>query len=183
MKTWRWQRGDVPVGCLVGGVVVVVVILIAIKVAPITIAVGEFDKEIGVLADRANRREYHNQRILQSILEKAQKLDLPVTKKEVDIKRTSSGRYSTRSNLCRLGPRGRANVIRECRVGQGGTRCGGCASASSNRYVDRSVCRVHQSPGHGAYLVEHDHLRVVHDAKFVISSEAEGRVEKSVREP
>ena len=90
MKTWRSQRGDVPVGCLVGGVVVVVVILIAIKVAPLTIAVGEFDKEIGVLADRANRREYNDQRILQSILNKAQNLDLPVTKKEVDIKRTST---------------------------------------------------------------------------------------------
>ena len=90
MKTWRSQRGDVPVGCLVGGVVVVVVILIAIKVAPLTIAIGEFDKEIGVLADRANRREYNDQRILQSILLKAQNLDLPVTKKQVDIKRTST---------------------------------------------------------------------------------------------
>jgi len=90
MKSWRSQRGDVPVGCLVGGVVVVVVILIAIKVAPITINIGEFDKEIGVLADRANRREYHDQRILKSILAKAESLDLPVTKKDVTIKRTST---------------------------------------------------------------------------------------------
>jgi len=90
MKTWRSQRGDVPVGCLVGGVVVVVVILIAIKVVPIQLNVGEFDKEIGVLADRANRREYTDKRILQSILLKAQALDLPVTKKEVVIKRTST---------------------------------------------------------------------------------------------
>jgi len=90
MKTWRSQRGDVPVGCLVGGVVVVVVILIAIKVVPIQLNVGEFDKEIGVLADRANRREYTDKRILQSILLKAQALDLPVTKKEVNIKRTST---------------------------------------------------------------------------------------------
>ena len=90
MKTWRSQRGDVPVGCLVGGVVVVVVILIAIKVAPVSIACGEFDKEIGVLADRANRREYDDKRILQSILAKAQALDLPVTKKQVDINRTSA---------------------------------------------------------------------------------------------
>jgi hypothetical protein len=74
----------------VGGVVVVLVVLIAIKVAPVTIAVGEFDKEIGVLADRANRREYHDQRILQSILDKAERLDLPVTKKQVDIDRTST---------------------------------------------------------------------------------------------
>jgi len=37
---------------------------------------------------------------------------------------------------------------------------------------------VHQMP-----RPRHDHLRVVHDANPVISSEAEGRVEKSVREP
>ena len=90
MNRWRSQRGDVPIGCLVGGVVVVVVILIAIKVTPVSIHVGELDKEIGVLADRANRREYNDQRILKSILVKAEALDLPVTKKEVEIKRTST---------------------------------------------------------------------------------------------
>jgi len=90
MKIWRSQRGDVPVGCLVGGVVVLIVVLIGIKVTPIMLNVGEFDKEIGVLADRANRREYHDRRILQSILLKAQALDLPVTKENVTIKRTST---------------------------------------------------------------------------------------------
>ena len=54
------------------------------------IHVGEFDKEIGVLADRANRREYHDQRIRKSILVKSEQLDLPVTKKSIDIKRTSN---------------------------------------------------------------------------------------------
>ena len=43
MKTWRYQRGDVPVGCLVGGAVALIVILVAIKVAPIMIHVGELD--------------------------------------------------------------------------------------------------------------------------------------------
>jgi hypothetical protein len=57
MKTWRYQRGDVPVGCLVGGLVALIVALIGIKVAPIMINVGELDKQIGVYADRANRRE------------------------------------------------------------------------------------------------------------------------------
>jgi len=89
MKTWRFQRGDVPVGCLVGMVVALVVVLIAIKVTPLVISVGELDKEISVLADRANRREYKDPRILEAILEKAEALDLPVTKKDVTIKRTS----------------------------------------------------------------------------------------------
>jgi hypothetical protein len=91
MRGWRYQRGDVPVGCLVGGVVALIVVLISIKVAPIMIHVGELDREIGVLADRANRREYNDQRIRRSILEKAEELDLPVDKKRgVDIKRTSN---------------------------------------------------------------------------------------------
>lgn len=90
MKSWRYQRGDVPIGCLVGGIVALVVVLVSIKVAPIMIHVGELDKEIGVLADRANRREYHDQRIRKSILTKAEQLDLPLNKKSVDIKRTSN---------------------------------------------------------------------------------------------
>jgi hypothetical protein len=90
MTRWRYQRGDVPVGCLVGGVVAIVVVLVAIKVAPIMIHVGELDKEISNLADRANRREYTDQRIRHDILERAELLDLPVTKKSVNIKRTSN---------------------------------------------------------------------------------------------
>jgi hypothetical protein len=89
MKTWRFQRGDVPVGCLVGMVVALIVVLVAIKVTPLVISVGELDKEISVLADRANRREYKDARILADILTKAEALDLPVTKKDVKIKRTS----------------------------------------------------------------------------------------------
>ena len=90
MRTWRFQRGDVPVGCLVGGVVALIVVLVTIKVAPIMLHVGEFDKEISALADRANRREYNDQRIRKTILAKADQLDLPVTKKDIDIKRTSN---------------------------------------------------------------------------------------------
>lgn len=90
MKSWRSQRGDVPVGCLISGVVLLVVVLVAIKVAPVVLNVGEFDNKISVLADRANRREYDNKRILLEILTKAESLDLPVSKKSVKIKRTSN---------------------------------------------------------------------------------------------
>ncbi len=90
MRTWRYQRGDVPVGCLVGGVVAIIVVLVTIKVTPLMIHVGELDKEIGVLADRANRREYHDKRNQRSLITKAEQRDLPVTKKNIDIKRTSN---------------------------------------------------------------------------------------------
>jgi len=72
-------------------VVALIVVLIAIKVVPIMIHVGELDREISALADRANRREYNDERIRRSILEKAEELDLPVDKKKgIDIKRTSN---------------------------------------------------------------------------------------------
>jgi len=90
MTRWRFERGDVPVGCLVGMVVLLVVALVAIKAAPLIVNVGELDKEIETLADRANRREYNDERIIKSILEKAENLDLPVTAKNITIKRTSS---------------------------------------------------------------------------------------------
>ena len=90
MKTWRYQRGDVPVGCLVGGLVALIVTLVSIKVAPIMIHVGELDKQIGVYADRANRREYNDKRIERGILAKAESLGLPVTKKNIKIQRTSN---------------------------------------------------------------------------------------------
>ncbi len=90
MTRWRFERGDVPIGCLVGMVVLLVVALVAIKAAPLIVNVGELDKEIETLADRANRREYNDERIIKSILEKAENLDLPVTAKNITIKRTSS---------------------------------------------------------------------------------------------
>jgi hypothetical protein len=89
MRTWRFQRGDVPIGCLVGMVVILVVALVGIKVAPVVISVGELDKEINALADRSSRRDYNDERILHDILQKAEQLDLPVTKKDVTIKRSS----------------------------------------------------------------------------------------------
>ena len=90
MTSWRSQRGDVPVGCLIGGVVLLIVVLVAIKVTPVVLNVGELDNKISTLADRANRREYNDKRILAEILKKAELLDLPVAKKNVKIKRTSN---------------------------------------------------------------------------------------------
>lgn len=90
MTRWRFQRGDVPVGCMVGLVVLLLTAMIGIKVTPVMINVGELDKEISTLADRANRREYKDERIVSDILRKAENLDLQVTKKDITIKRTSS---------------------------------------------------------------------------------------------
>ena len=89
MKGWQDQRGDVPIGCLVGMVVLLAVVLVAIKVSPVIIASGEFEKEASVLADRANRRDYTDKRIQRDLLLKAEELDLPIVKKDISIKRTA----------------------------------------------------------------------------------------------
>ena len=86
----RRERGDVPIGCLIGLVLIGVAALVAIKAGPIMISIGELDSEISVLADRANRLDYNDKRIMRDILDKAQFLDLPVTKKDVKIERSRS---------------------------------------------------------------------------------------------
>jgi hypothetical protein len=90
MQGTRRQRGDVPVGCLLGFVVAVLVAVIAIKTVPVIVTVGEFDKEVKAQADRANRLEYTDKRIHQNLLLKANELGLPINSKSIWIKRTSS---------------------------------------------------------------------------------------------
>ena len=84
----RQERGDVPVGCLVGLVVLAVATLIGIKATPIMVNVGAMDQQIVNLADRAGRRDYKDKRIIRDILEKADELDLPVTLESIKIERS-----------------------------------------------------------------------------------------------
>jgi hypothetical protein len=88
MRNRRFERGDVPVGCIVGLLVLLVVILISFRAVPLMINVGELDREISILADRANRMEYNDERILNDILYRAEALLLPVTEENVEIERT-----------------------------------------------------------------------------------------------
>jgi hypothetical protein len=87
MKVWNNQRGDVPVGCLIGFVLLVLIAIFAMNTIPAQLDLGEFEKRVEELADRANRREYTNARIQAEILEKAKDLDLAVTDKNIEIDR------------------------------------------------------------------------------------------------
>ena len=95
MSRWRWQRGDVPVGCLVGLVVLFIAALIAIKVVPVMSKMGEFERVVRNNADRANRIDYTDKRIVKNILDSAHELDLPVTEKDITVKR-GDGRMRVR---------------------------------------------------------------------------------------
>jgi hypothetical protein len=90
MNPHRRQRGDVPLGCLVGFVVAVLVAVIAIKVVPVMVNVGEFDKEIKANAERANNFGYTDKRIRANIVAKADELDIPIHSKSVWIKRSAT---------------------------------------------------------------------------------------------
>ena len=88
MKAWIHERGDVPVGCLIGFVLLVLIAIFAMNTIPAQVDLGELEKRVEELADRANRREYTNVRIQSEILEKAKDLDLPITEKNIEIDRT-----------------------------------------------------------------------------------------------
>ena len=90
MDKWRSQRGDVPVGCLVGFVVAVVVALIAIKTIPVLVSVGEFDKEVKAYADRASRPDYDDKRIRRDLAAIAEERDIPIGAKDIWINRAGN---------------------------------------------------------------------------------------------
>lgn len=85
MTAWKNQRGDVPVGCLLGFVVLVLVAIIAMNAVPAQLKFGDFEKRIEELADRANRREYTPERIKRDILTKAVDLNFDVPEENVEI--------------------------------------------------------------------------------------------------
>lgn len=82
------QRGDVPVGCLVGLVVLGIALMVGIKATPVMVNVGDLDRTIASLADRAGRPDYKDDRIIKDILREAEKDDLPVTKESITIERS-----------------------------------------------------------------------------------------------
>lgn len=87
MTVWKNQRGDVPVGCLLGFVVLVLIAIFAMNAIPAQLKLGDFEKRVTELADRANRRDYNNERIKRDILVKARDLDFDLPEKNVEIMR------------------------------------------------------------------------------------------------
>ena len=88
MTAWKNQRGDVPVGCLLGFVALVLIAIFTMNALPAQLDFGEFEKRIEELADRANRREYTNERIKRDILAKARELNFDVPEENVLVERT-----------------------------------------------------------------------------------------------
>lgn len=87
MTVWKNQRGDVPVGCLLGFVALILIAVFAMTAIPEQLNYGEFEKRVEELADRANRREYTPDRIKRDILEKARDLDFDLPEKNVEVEK------------------------------------------------------------------------------------------------
>ena len=87
MTVWKNQRGDVPVGCLLGFVVLVLIAIFAMSAVPAQLKLGDFEKRVAELADRSNRRDYNIERIKQEILIKAKELDFDVPEKNIEVTR------------------------------------------------------------------------------------------------
>lgn len=84
----RRERGEGQLGCLVGLVLLLAGALVAYKMIPVKVKAAEMRD---VVKDEAKSAGTHNDsRIRKAILAKAAELELPVTEKDVIIKRQST---------------------------------------------------------------------------------------------
>ena len=90
MMSWvRRQRGQINAGCFVALIILAIVVVISVKTVPVMVNVGDLQKEIENLAERASISTYTNKRIQGKIWQKAQELDLPVALENIKVQRSS----------------------------------------------------------------------------------------------
>jgi hypothetical protein len=88
MQRNRRERGEGQFGCLVGLVILLVAILVAWKMIPIKVKSAELRDAI---QDEARSAGTHRDpRILKTILDTAERLELPVTEDEITIRRANN---------------------------------------------------------------------------------------------
>lgn len=88
MLRTRRERGEGQFGCLVGLALLLVAALIAYKMIPIKVKAAEMRD---VVYDEAKSGGQHKDpQIRKAILYKAEQLELPITEKDIFIKRTGA---------------------------------------------------------------------------------------------
>ncbi|HEX8152866.1 MAG TPA: hypothetical protein VF698_07070 [Thermoanaerobaculia bacterium] len=81
----RRERGEGQLGCVVGLVFLALAIMIAAKMIPVKVKTAELRD---VVVDEARSAGTHDDgRIMKTILQKAEDLELPVTEDDVEIER------------------------------------------------------------------------------------------------
>ena len=93
MSGWRFQRGEITPGCIIGIIVLIVAAVIAIKTIPVMTRVYEFTDEAVRVADAANSPSLRNKpkAMAERLAGKARDLQLPVTPEMIKV--TLSEKY------------------------------------------------------------------------------------------
>ena len=89
MKRFRGQLGQINAGCLIAVVILAVVTVVGVKTVPVMINVGEMQKEVEFVAERANVVGYTNKRIKNRLRRRAEVLHLPVAPENIEVRRNS----------------------------------------------------------------------------------------------
>jgi len=88
MSRNRWERGEGRFGCLVGLVLLLCAGLIAYRLIPIKVKSADLRDTV---VDESKSAGRHNDRVIMAnILNKAEQLELPVTKDDVKIRRANN---------------------------------------------------------------------------------------------
>lgn len=83
----RMARGEGKLGCIMWGGLVVLVAFFAIKVVPIQVAkmqLADYMEEMALTTPNQRVREYERR-----IIERAKELDLPVERRDIEIRKTN----------------------------------------------------------------------------------------------
>lgn len=83
----RGERGEGQFGCLVGLALLLIAALVAYKMIPIKVKAAEMRD--AMIDEARSAGQNPDARIMKAIIRKAEALNLPVTEKNVDIRRSS----------------------------------------------------------------------------------------------
>jgi hypothetical protein len=89
MIRFRDERGQINAGCFIAVIVLAIAVVIAVKTVPVLVNMGDLQKEIELLAERATLSTYTNKLIKGRILQKAEALHLQVAPENIVVKRNS----------------------------------------------------------------------------------------------
>lgn len=84
----RRERGEGQFGCLVGLAIMLVAGLVAYRMIPVKVKAAEFRDT--VIDEAKSAGQHNNKRIRAAILDKAEKLELPVENENLEISRKAA---------------------------------------------------------------------------------------------
>jgi hypothetical protein len=88
MSRWRFQRGEISPGCIVGVIILLLAAFVGIRTVPTISRIYEFRDEAVSIADKANTSSWKDpKRMQEALVRKAEELRLPVAPEAIKITR------------------------------------------------------------------------------------------------